>query len=303
MADPTSRRHRVRSAPVAVDETYVAVGEEHGVVQVFGPHDAARPELGPYVAELWRRRRFLEVLAKTRLKAARNNTFAGQLWAILDPLLQAGVYFLLIGLLRGGAQSTAERLLLLVGQVFIFTYTAHCMNYGARSVSSGASLLLNARFPRALLPVAAVYRAWLEFLPSMAIYLVLFILAGRPLGPGLVYVPLLFALQTATGLGFALLLSTAQVFIKDISNLLGYVIRIMLFSAPIIYTTELLTPNLQKIVVFNPIYPLHASWERILMGEMPPASLIAMTVFWSALFLTSGIYVFLSKERLFALEL
>ncbi len=300
MADATKNRSRVRAA---VDETYIATAEEHGVVQVFGPHDAERPPLVPYVRELWRRRRFLEVLAKTRLQAARNNTFAGQLWAVLDPLLQAGVYFLLIGLLRGGAQSSAERLVLLIGQVFVFTYTAHCMNYGSRSVSSGANLLLNARFPRALLPVAAVYRAWLEFLPSMAIYAVVHVASGRPIGAGISLIPLLFLLQTMMGLGLALLLSTAQVFIKDISSLLGYVIRIMLFSAPIIYPIAVLTPNLLKIVVFNPIYPLHASWEAVLTGQMPSASLIAMLTAWSLGLLASGTYVFLSKERLFALEL
>ncbi len=273
------------------------------VVQIFGPHDAQRPAVVPYAKELWGRRRFLVTLSKTRLKAARNNTFAGQLWAILDPVLQAGVYFLLIGILRGGAGSSTDRLVLLVGQVFLFNYTAGAINYGARSVSSGANLLLNARFPRALLPFAAVYRAWLEMVPSLGLYAILHVLTGQPIGPGVVLLPLMLVMQTVLGLGFALLLSTATVFVRDITNMLGYVIRIMLFSAPIIYPSSALTPTMKQIVFFNPLYSLHASYEAILTGSTPEGSLLLMCAAWSIGLFSLGVYVFLSKERLFALEL
>ncbi|MCU1351938.1 MAG: teichoic acid transport system permease protein [Acidimicrobiales bacterium] len=272
-------------------------------VQVFGPHDAQRPPLGPYIAELWERRRFLVVLSKTRLKAARNNTVAGQLWAILDPVLQAGVYFLLIGILRGGTNSTTSRLVMLIGQVFLFSYTADAMNYGARSVSSGANLLLNARFPRAVLPLSAVYRAWLEMLPSLGIYAVIHVATGRPIGPGIVLLPLMLAIQTVLCLGLALLLSTATVFVKDITNLLGYVILFMLFSAPVIYPTTDLTAGMKRIVIFNPLYSLHASYEAILSGGTPQLSLVLMSLGWAAALFGLGAYFFLSKERLFALEL
>ena len=273
------------------------------VVQIFGPHDAKRPPVRPYAMELWGRRRFLVTLSKTRLRAARNNTFAGQLWAILDPLLQAGVYFLLIGILRGGAGSGKDSLVLLVGQVFLFSYTAGAINYGARSVSSGANLLLNARFPRALLPFAAVYRAWLELVPSLAIYAVLFVLTGQPIGPGLVLLPLMLALQTVMGLGFALILATLTVFVRDITNMLGYIVRILLFSAPIIYPSSALTPAMKSIVFFNPLYSLFASTEAIFTGGMPQASLVFMCALWAVALFSLGTYVFLTKERLFALEL
>ena len=62
---------------------------------VYEPHTIGLPPLGPYVRELWRRREFALEMARTNLRAQHFNTAFGLLWLVLNPLLLAGVYFML----------------------------------------------------------------------------------------------------------------------------------------------------------------------------------------------------------------
>ena len=87
--------------------------------RVYEPHKIGLPPLGAYVRELWRRRDFAREMAKTSLQSQHFNTAFGQLWLVLNPLLLAGVYFILVDILRGGASQPG--------------FFAHAM---ARSVSS-----------------------------------------------------------------------------------------------------------------------------------------------------------------------
>ena len=52
--------------------------------------------------ELWRRREFAVELARTKLREQNFDTAFGQLWLVLNPLLLALVYFLLVDILRAG---------------------------------------------------------------------------------------------------------------------------------------------------------------------------------------------------------
>src|SRR5215207_8208185 len=67
----------------------------------YGPHKAGLPPLVPYFRELWHRRSFAAELSKASMRGANTTTFFGQAWLILNPLLLAGVYYLLVTIIRG----------------------------------------------------------------------------------------------------------------------------------------------------------------------------------------------------------
>src|SRR3954471_23127766 len=69
---------------------------------VHEPHRIGLPPLIPYVRALWQRREFAVELARTRLRSQNYDTVFGQLWLLLNPLLLAGVYFVLVDIIRHG---------------------------------------------------------------------------------------------------------------------------------------------------------------------------------------------------------
>jgi teichoic acid transport system permease protein len=275
------------------------------VVQVFEPNALTIPPLDDYVADLIRRREFIAELAGAEMRGLRSSTVIGELWSLVDPIFQASIYMFLFLVIRGGSGATggsSEYATAIIGSVFFFNYTRISISDGGRAVVRNKGLVLNAIFPRAVLPVAEVYKGLLSTLPALALYAVIFVLMGAPITAAVLLLPFLMLLQTALNLGTALLLSTASVFFKDVGNLTSYLLRVLMFATPVIYPVSMLSPGLKQILSVNPFFALFSAYQAIITGTTPSASLIAQSVFWAALILTAGVRVFLRHERSFGLH-
>ena len=274
------------------------------VEYVFEPHSVKVPPLRPYMHELWERRRFVKTLAKTEIQGKRSSTVAGQFWAVLDPLFQAGIYFLLIEILRGGqgGRGSAYQMSLLISGIFLFAFTRRSLVDGARSVIGGRGLLLNSAFPRALLPISSVYRGLLELAPAGAVYFVIHIAMGRPIGSGIAFLPTLLVLQTTLNLGLALLFAALTVYMRDITKLLGYLLRILFFVTPVLYPVSFIPSGARTVMAFNPLYPVFAAYQAVVAGGVPTMGQLIGSLAWAVLFLAVGGGLFLSHERAFGLH-
>jgi teichoic acid transport system permease protein len=278
--------------------------DEDEVVLVFEPHMVTMPPLGEYIAELWERRRFIRTVARAQIRGKNVNTVAGQFWMILDPLFQALIYWFLFAIIRGGGErSGATRMTLLIGSIFLFTFTRISYADGAKSIVAGKGLMLNSTFPRALLPIVSVYKGMATLPPCLAIYLCVHLGTGQPIGQGIALFPILFVMHTAMNLGGALLLATLNVYMRDTEKLVSYMLRILFFTTPVIYPVSMLTPTMQKYLVWNPFFNLFAAYQEIMLGNTPSAGMVAATFFWAVVFLYSGTRIFLSHERSFSLRI
>src|SRR5262249_8636311 len=241
---------------------------------VYEPTVTGLPPIGPYIRSIWERRQFVWNLARTDLKAEHYDSFIGQAWILLDPLLQAAVYYLLRIVVRPVSGANRQALIAhLIWAVFFFTFTAKCMQTGAKSVVGGKQLILNASFPRAILPLVAIIEGTLDFLPTVGIYLIFQALLGQPFGLGLAFLPLLIALQAIFNLGLALLFSPLTVFFRDTAGFIPYMVRIWMYTTPVLYFVREVPPNL-RFLRFNPLYPLFAALEQIFAGAMPSKTYI-----------------------------
>ena len=101
-------------------------------IQVFAPHRAHLPPLGPYVREFWARRRFAYELSRTTQKASHFDTALGALWLVLNPLLLGVVYFLLVSVISSGGTGDWVTGLgrILIG-IFTWYYAQNSMSIGA----------------------------------------------------------------------------------------------------------------------------------------------------------------------------
>src|SRR3954454_14272181 len=148
---------------------------------VYEPHKIGLPPLGPYVRELWRRREFAREMARTQLRSQHFNTVFGLFWLVLNPLLLASVYFVLVDILRAGSRGPDFFAHLMAG-IFAYYFIADTLRMSVKSVTSGGRLILNTAFPRALLPLSSVLVAFARFVPTAIIYIPAPLAAGLPVG-------------------------------------------------------------------------------------------------------------------------
>jgi ABC-type polysaccharide/polyol phosphate export permease len=274
--------------------------EQH---HVYEPHLVGLPPLLPYVREAWRRRAFASELSRTKLRAQHFNTVFGQLWLVLNPLMLAGVYFILVDILRGGASRPGFFAHLVAG-IFAYHLVSDAARDGTKSVISGGRLILNSAFPRVLLPLASVVSATKRFLPTMVIYVPIHIASGLPGGPVLLWIIPLFALLVVLASGLAMIVAALQVYFRDLKNMMPYLLRVWLFASPVLYFSDEMPEKYQFLLNVNPLGQLLSAWSDVLnAGQAPSGESLAVASAWAFGLLVTGFLFFVSREREFAVRL
>ena len=282
-------------------------------IQVFEPHRAKLPPLIPYIKEFWRRRAFAIELSRFADKAEYLDSKLGKVWLVLNPMLLAFVYFLLVTVIRGGKSHNgiATLLHILIG-LFFFYFAQNSISAGAQSITSGGRLILNQAFPRALLPFSSTISAFQQFLPTLPVYLVILIAAKffstgtavSGLTLNLLWVPLLVLLVGITGFGLALAFATMNVYFRDTNKLLSYFMRIWLYLSPVLWQPEMLHGWHRAALYINPLGPiLSANAEVWIKGNAPQLSQLIGAFAWAIGALIIGGFFFTSRERDFAVRI
>jgi ABC-type polysaccharide/polyol phosphate export permease len=287
----------VSSQAISPEDEYL--GEHH----VYEPHRAGLPKMRPYFRELWRRKSFAFELSHTEMHAANTDTFFGQAWLVINPLLLASVYFVLVEIIGGKSQPPTFFAHLTSG-IFLFYFVSGSMLSGASSVVSGGRLIMNTSFPKMLLPISATYTAFRRFLPTLAVYAVLHVMAGLPIGPHLLWVPVVLLEAACFALGLAMLFATLQVYFRDAKSFLPYGVRIWLYLTPVLWFADAAPKRLLPILPLNPLYGIMGSWSQVLIeGHSPSKYLLALGAAWSLGTLLAGGLYFMSREREFAVRI
>src|SRR5579875_3613458 len=138
---------RAEEAGQARGGSLAALAAEHGLKP-----SAQRPGLGTYLRELAHRWSFIMGFATARNVAMYTEAKLGQLWQVLAPLLNAGVY-----------------LLFLVTGVFVFSFTQRVFISTSKVITDSLPLIRALQFPRAALPLAYVMIELQQLALSMAV--------------------------------------------------------------------------------------------------------------------------------------
>lgn len=285
----------------------VSAGEENEFTtthHVYEPHKAGLPPLAPYVRELWLRREFAAELSKATMRSANSLTVFGQVWLVLNPLLLAAVYYLLVNVVGNATHRGWDYFAHLTAGLFTFYLVSGSMATGASSVVAGGKLLMNTSFPRLLMPLSAVRTAFFRYLPTLPVYFVIHLLAGNPLRwQTLTALPFL-AMLIGFSAGLAALFATLQVYFRDTTSFMPYFVRIWLYLSPVIWMLSDVPQGLKSIVQFNPVYPMLGGFtEALVQGQVPGWHLWLEGTILSVLFFVAGSLFFMSREREFAVRL
>ena len=271
--------------------------------------------MGPYIREFWRRRRFASELARFTDKAEHLDSPLGAVWLVLNPLLLALIYFLLVTIIGGRASAGSSRFdvlaHILVG-LFTWYFAQNCMTSGGASVTAGGKLILNQAFPRALLPFSALIGAFKKFLPTLPVYFVIYLVGGwldsHSKLPGLnwhlLWVPVMLSFVAISGFGLALLFATMNVYFRDTSKLMTYGARMWLYLSPVLWAPDMLHGWHRILIWVNPLGPILSITNTVwIKGANPPWTLWVGATGWAFALLCIGGYFFISRERDFAVRI
>ncbi|RKN48511.1 ABC transporter permease [Micromonospora endolithica] len=264
------------------------------------------------VGALWSHRSALRILVRRDLAVKYQQSVLGYLWSLIEPLGTGAIYFFVFGVLY--ARDTTRNLgdaadsypLFLITGVFAWMWTSSALSEATNALTGQARLITTMNMPRQLFPIGRVAGRVAEYaagLPILVAVAIAYAAYGRvQIGWSVLVLPLAIAVQGTLLVGLALLLSAANVLMRDVERFMRLVIRVLFYATPIIYPLSLVRgsdlPGWVKAgYELNPLVGIfqlhHAVWYP---DEFPEARLLATTVAGSVLVLAAGWWAFRRLE-------
>ncbi|HXW88563.1 MAG TPA: ABC transporter permease [Streptosporangiaceae bacterium] len=233
-----------------------ATGESlAGLAKLYGLRPSARrPPVPEYLAQLWQRRHFIMAFATARNIALYTEARLGQLWQVLTPLLNAGVYFLVFGELLGINRGIPNYLGFVVTGVFVFNFTQRSFISTSSVMQDNIDLIRALQFPRAALPLGYVVIELQQMALSLVVLVPILLATGEPLSwYWLLALPAL-ALQSLFNVGCGLLVARMSAHVNDVSQLLPFLTRTWLYVSGVIFSISTLTVSgaAKAVLEINP---------------------------------------------------
>jgi ABC-type polysaccharide/polyol phosphate export permease len=114
----------------------------------------------------------------------------------------------------------------------------------------------------------------------------------------------LIALFFLFALGCSIFFACVNVYFRDAQNLIPYLTRTLLYLSPVLYEASALKSNLHFLKNINPMYPLLDMWSKVMVhAQLPDIHELYQSLLWTALVLIVSTYLFLSREREFAVRI
>jgi teichoic acid transport system permease protein len=219
-----------KAAAAGPGMSYAELARLHGMTL-----SGIRPGVVQYTRTLWAQRHFITALAGARLAAMYTNARLGQVWQLVTPLVNAGVYFLVFGMLLGAQETVQNYPAYLCVGIFTFTFTQQTVQAATRSIPDNLGLIRAIKFPRATLPISATLIQLQQLLISMAVLGLIVLGTGEPVTVRWLLIAPIIALQTVFTAGLALVVARISARTTDLAQVMPFILRTWMYGSGIFY--------------------------------------------------------------------
>ena len=255
----------------------------------------------PDLKELARSIDLVYFLAKRDVTVRYKQTAVGAVWAVLQPLLLAGIFSLFLGQLTDIPSDGVPYALFALAGMTMWLFLSGAINRSAESTIASRDLIAKVYFPRLIVPIAAVAAPAVDFVAAFTVLVVILIAAGEVPGPQVVLAPLVFGLALAVAVGIGLWLSALVVRYRDISLAVPFMTQVLLFVTPILYPLSLVPSEYRELYALNPLVGLLETFRWTVLADAPAPGLPLLVSAATGLILLGGGLLFFGRaERRFA---
>lgn len=227
--------------------------------------------------EIFHRRRLIGYLVQADVRKKGADTLLGNLWWVIDPLLQMAVYVVLVSVIFQRKQEDYP--IFIFAAILPWKWFQTTIYDGITSVTGAGALIRQVQFPKLVLPVAsslaAVWNFAFGLIPLAALIVLLF---PDKLTWTLLLIPLIAVVQFFFNVALAIGLGALNVFFRDIGNVARHAMRLWFYLSPGLYAlSELQTageklpvPLIQHMLLWNPFAILFTAYRSVIYDRTTP---------------------------------
>jgi lipopolysaccharide transport system permease protein len=211
-------------------------------------------------------------------------TFLGYAWAIVIPIVTAGVFVFLqkSGYFTVGQTEVPYPIFLLTGLV-LWQVFADAVQSPLRMVQQSASILTKINFPREALIIAGVGEVLFTFMIRLTLIITAILWFGISVSWTLIWFPFGVLVLIGLGLAIGLMITPIAVLYHDIGEALPFTLYLWMFLSPVIYPAPVSGAG-SMLIQLNPVAPVLDTTRAWLLSSSPE--------YLSGFFVVTGLTVF-----------
>lgn len=258
--------------------------------------------------EIWQYRDLLMLFVKRDIITVYKQTVLGPLWYLIQPLFTSITFTIIFNNVAGIKTGTIPPFLFNLAGIMVWNYFTACLNGTSDTFKSNAGIFGKVYFPRIITPLSIVISNLIKFGIQFLIFIffyIFFYFQGNDLSinGAILFFPILIAFMGILGLGLGIIISSMVTKYRDLNNLVGFGVQLLMYISAVMYPMELIKQKLPKfgwIVEYNPLaYVIETSRYMLLnTGDISIFGLLYTAMVTLTVFFV-GLLVFNRTEKSF----
>jgi len=253
------------------------------------------------IQNTWRHRRVVAHFVGVHLTTSYRTKSLGFLWAVLDPLLFMGVYYVVFGLIISQRPLSFMMHLFVGLSVFRFLQSSAAQSAGVLRAHGGT--IKEIGFPKSVLPISVIVARLFDFGAAWLVAIPLGFVFGSPPTVYWLVIPLFVVIEVVFVTGFSLITAHVGLFFADTENILSIGLRLWFYMSPVLYGLDLVqkraagSPSLYHLYLANPMVSMMECYQACVeRAQIPRLEFVAYACVSSAVMLLVGLIVFSRAE-------
>jgi lipopolysaccharide transport system permease protein len=256
-----------------------------------------------YWIDLWRYRELFYVLAWRDLAVRYKQTVVGAAWAVIRPFLTMLVFTVVFGrIAKLPSDGTAPYPLMVFAGMLPWTFFSTGLSEASNSLINNANLISKVYFPRLIVPTATVVVAFVDFLITFLILILLMAWYQYPPGWQMVVLPAFTLLAILASMGPALWITALNVKYRDFRYVIPFIVQFGLYVSPVGFSSSVIPEQWRLLYSLNPMVGVIDGFRWCILSGQSPLYLpgLAASVCVAIFFLWLGVHRFRNMEKSFA---
>ncbi len=257
-----------------------------------------------FLRKLYLQRDLIRNFVVRDLKSRYIGSFMGFFWSVIHPIVllisYTFVFSVILGVRPLPDSGTTSFPLFLFCSILPWLFFQDTLQRASTVIIDNANLVSKTLFPTEILPLTVMLAGLVNHLIGFAILLGVILFTLGKVSAYIFLVPVYFLFLMLFTLGMSWLVASLNVFVRDVSQVLGVILTFWFWFTPIFYSPERFPRQLSFLVRFNPLAHVVAAYRDCLLRmQMPDLRVLAALAAVSLLVFVAGGLFFRHTKREF----
>ena len=261
--------------------------------------------LSNFLKKIYIQRSLIRNFVIRDLKARYVGSFMGLFWSVIHPIVllvsYTFVFSVIFGVRPRPDTGTTSFPLFLFCSFLPWLYFQDVVQRSSTIIIDNSNLVTKTLFPSEILPLTILLSGFVNHLIGFAILLCIIFFTLGKVSLFILFVPVYLLLLMLFTLGLSWFVSSLNVFVRDVSQVVSVILIFWFWFTPIFYSLDQFPEKLLFLVRFNPLAHVVVGYRDCLLRmRLPDMSILAILAAVSfGVFIAGGLF-FRKTKREFA---